>query len=918
MSWLSRVASVFRPSGVDRAFDEEIAFHIESRIDDLIAAGMTRETAEAMARRQFGNRLRLRELSRDVKLMPWLEDLARDVDHGLRALRRTPVFASVAILTLALGIGANTAIFSIVNGVLLRPLAYPRPAQLMYLDTQFPALGFPRFWVSVAEYLEFQQFNRSFADVGAFRTGEANLVTGARALRVRSAMVDAHLLITLGVQPAQGRLFTSQETGLVGPPPAKQAGDGTIATQVASAAVISYELWQSAFGGGPIVGHSVDVDGRRVQVVGIMGRGADLMDNNPEIWLPLGFTDEERRERNNHNLFLIGRLKEGVHRAAAQAELNALIETWGARAGITPGPDHAGHVFLPLARASDGHIMRMTPLADQILGRAGRSVWVLQAAVGLVLLIACANVANLLIGRAETRQREFAVLTALGASRGRLVRKALTESMILSVAGGALGVLLARAGVGVLVRAYPASLPRIGEVAVDLRVMLMSLAVAVVCGLLFGLAPMMHTRSDAMAEALKSGAHGSTGMTRRHLRRALVMAETALAVIVVVGAGLLLRTVQNLTAVDAGFDRSRLVTFSITLPPDGSDLLGRVRAYRMLLEQLRAIPGVRMATAMTSLPLESPLSSYQTEIPDSTDNSGPSIPTINYYQRVMSGYFETMGIPILQGRGFHSTDAASEGRVAVVNETLANRYWKGRDPIGQRLRPCCGANGNPWFTVIGLAKDVKQSGVDQPAGTEAYLLVDQLATDSPTTWVAFSPTTMHVVVRTTLPLATLAPTIARVVRDVDPAVPVTRLREMDEVFTDSIRRPRLLAQLLTLFSVLAVLLAAIGIYGVLASMVAERRREMAIRLALGAERAQLLRQVMTQGLMLAGAGVTMGLAGVLSINRLLASLLFGVQPADVMTLGIVIPSIVGTAALACWLPAWRASQLDPNVILRVE
>jgi hypothetical protein len=281
----------------------------------------------------------------------------------------------------------------------------------------------------------------------------------------------------------------------------------------------------------------------------------------------------------------------------------------------------------------------------------------------------------------------------------------------------------------------------------------------------------------------------------------------------------------------------------------------------------------------------------------------------------MSGYFETMGIPILQGRGFQPSDAASEGGVAVVNETLSDTYWKGRNPVGQRLRP---AATRPWFTVIGVAKDVKQRGVDQPVGAEAYLLVDQLATDSPTTWVAISPTTMHVVARTTLPLATLAPTIVRVVHDVDPAVPVARLREMNEVFTDSIERPRLLAHLLTLFSALALLLAAIGTYGVLASMVAERRREMAIRLALGANPAQLRRQVMRQGLMLAGTGVALGLAGVLGLNRLLASLLFGVHPADVMTLAIVIPSIVGTAALACWLPAWRASRLDPNVVLRAD
>ncbi len=494
----------------------------------------------------------------------------------------------------------------------------------------------------------------------------------------------------------------------------------------------------------------------------------------------------------------------------------------------------------------------------------------------------------------------------------------MAESVILSVAGGALGVLLARAGVEVLVRAYPASLPRIGEVAIDPRVMLESFVVAVVCGLLFGLAPMMHTRSDATMEILKSGPHGSTGTTRHHVRRALVMTEIALAVIVGAGSGLLLRTVHNLTVVDAGFDRSHLATFSITLPEANSNLLGRARAYQALLEQLRAVPGVRAATAMTGLPLDRPLDANQTEIANSTATSGPPVPTIDYYQRVMSSYFETVGIPILQGRGFQSADAGSKARVAVVNETLANTYWRGRNPIGQRLRPCCGDRGNPWFTVIGVAKDAKQGGVDQPAGSEVYLLVDQLATDSPTTWVAFCPTMMHVVVKTTLPLATLAQTIARAVRDVDPAVPVAHLREMDEVFTESIRRPRLLAQLLAAFSALALLLAAIGTYGVLAYMVAERRREIGIRMALGANRSSVIALVMKQGLLLTTIGVVAGLAGALGLNRLIASLLFGVQPTDSTTLAIAIATIMLVAVVACGLPAWRASRLDPNVALRTD
>ena len=882
---------------IDVEADDELRFHLEHQIEAYVAGGMSPVEARRIALRELGGMMQTREAVREVRTM-WLDSVWSDTRHAVRSLRRSPVFTAVALLTVALGIGANTAIFSIVNGVLLRPLAYAHPAQLMYLTTG-SSQPFP---VSVPEYLEFQQFNRSFADVGAFRTDEANLMAGERALRVRSAVVDSHLLNVLTVGLAEGRLFTSDDSHVTAP---ALPGASAVTQPVA---LVSYELWQSAYGAQSIVGHSVDVDGRRLQVVGVLAPGADLMDTHTEIWLPLGFTEAERQARNSHNLTLIGRLKEDVTATSAQNELNALTETWSARTGITPGAGHAGHVFLPAAKGGDGHMLRMTPLADQILGRAGQSIWVLQAAVGLVLLIACANVANLLLARAETRQREFALLAALGASRRRLVRKALTESVILAVVGGAIGVLLARASVEALVRVYHASLPRMSEVTVDMRVMLASFAMAVVCGLVFGLAPMTRTRSEATAEALKSGPRGSSGTTRHQVRRALVMAETALAVIVVVGAGLLLRTVHNLTAVDEGFDRSRLVTFSITLPRASFDLMGRVRAYQRILDQLRVVPGVRLATAMTGLPLDRPIISNQTEIANSTAPGASLAPLA--YQQVMSGFFETMNIPILQGRGFQSTDVASAGGIAVVNETLAKTYWTGRNPIGHQLRP---AGTNPWFTVIGVARDVMQTGVDQPVRAEAYVLVDQVSS-----FLSVSPTTMHVVARTTLPLPTLAPTIARVVRDVDPAVPVARLREMDEVFTESIRGPRLLAQLVGGFGILALLLAAIGTYGVLSYMVTERRREIGIRMALGANPSRVLAQVMKHGLLLTSVGVAAGVAGALGLNRLMTSLLFGVQPTDAGTLAAVILTVSLVAVVACGLPAWRASRLDPNAVLRED
>jgi predicted permease len=438
----------------------------------------------------------------------------------------------------------------------------------------------------------------------------------------------------------------------------------------------------------------------------------------------------------------------------------------------------------------------------------------------------------------------------------------------------------------------------------------------VATGIVFGLAPLMHTRAAALVTALKEGGdRGATGSARHHIRRALVMAEVALAVMLVIGAGLLLRTVANLTSVDVGFDRSRLVTFAIALPQaDYPQPRARAQMFQRLLEKLRAIPGVQAATAMSGLPPNRPLNANDTDIDNYMAPPEGPFENVDYYQNVMSNYFETMGIPIVQGRSFQPSDAASDGMVAVVNETLVNTFWKDQNPIGQRLRPCCG-DQIPWFTVIGVAKDVKQGGVDQKTGTEFYFFVDQTAM---LPQGGNAPVLMNLVVRTTIPPGTLRQSIEGAVRESDPSVPIVRLQEMDAVFNESIRRPRLLAQLLAGFAGLALLLAAIGTYGVLSYMVAERRREIGIRMALGADRGSVLSQVMKHGLILTTVGVAAGIAGALGLNQLIASLLFGVQPTDPMTMVAVVATITLVAVIACWLPAWRASRLDPNVVLRQE
>ena len=917
--WIQRVRGTLRPGRSDADLEEELRLHLQMADDDARRRGVPPAASTRAARISSGSLVPAMDALRDQRGLPWLDDLRRDVRHGLRSLRRSPGFTTIALVTLALGIGANTAIFSILNGVILRPLNYPRPEQLMRLTGHFPVAGSTGTGLSHPEYVEFREMNRSFADVGAFTTGggtvgggggawsgEVNIRAGDRPLRVRSAAVDDHLLRALGVQPAYGRFFAPGETdamadrpGLGGPP----------------LAILSHELWQRAFSGQPIVGTTVLVDGRPHDVIGIMPPDVDLVDSRPEIWLPLGMHPVIRQIRTSHVLNVVGRLKDGVTPEAARTELNAFLENWGERTGAK------GHVPARDSSRPQDHSLNLLGLQEAIVGDAGRAVWALQAAVGLVLLIACVNLANLSMARAESRRREFAVRAALGASRARLLRQTVTEGVLLSAAGGLIGVWLAYFCVRVVVLAYPGSLPRTNEVGIAAPVLLFAAAVSMAAGLLSGLAPMVQQETSAPASPLKDTTE--RGSARHRLRRALVAAEVALAVILVIGAGLLLRTVYNLTRVDAGFDRSRLVTFSMTLPRATTEQEGRAQVYRRLLDSFRGIPGVEAATAMSDLPLTRATQGYSTGVQGEAGGARQASESVDYYQFVMSDFFGTMGIAIVAGRSFEPADLTSLERVAIVNETLATRLWKGRDPIGQRVRPnlaaSMGTANNPWHRVIGVARDVKEAGVDRPSGTELYLFAEQPAPSlegNQRPWVANAPPTMHVVLRTNLPPSALSHTLEQAVREVDPSVPLVRLREMDDVFTQSIRQPRLLAELLGTFAGLALLLAVVGTYGVLSYMVVERRREIGIRMALGADRFEVIRLVMKQGLQSTAIGVAVGVAGAFAVTRLIGSLLFGVRPTDGLTTASVIALITTVAALASILPAWRASRVDPSVVLK--
>jgi predicted permease len=910
-----RLRSLCHRPNVDFELEAELRFHLDQLIEEKISSGMTPEDAIRAAQRTIGAIAQYKEECRDMRRIHFVEDLVQDVRYTLRSLAKSSGFMAVVVATLALGIGANLAIFTIVHGVLLRPLDYPKPDQLMYLTAESPAIGDTGSALSPPEYMEFRQMNRSFSEVGAYSTGgaayttgEVNLTAGDRPLRVRSISVDAHLLKALGIQPERGRFFTDEETS---------RWTGSLPPPIA---ILSDELWRTAFGGRPLVGQKVEIEGRPHEIIGIMPAGADVMDHHTQVWLPLWLPPTMVRQREAHVLYVIARRKDGVTAKRARTELGAFLENWGDRAGTRE------HVPTNHPARSVDHTLRLWSLQDAIVGNARRPIWILQAAVGFVLLIVCANLANLVMARAGSRRREFALRTALGASHGRLLRQSLTEGAVLSGAGGILGLCLASAGVRALIRAYPASIPRTADVTIDVPVLLVALGLSAGTALLFGFVSLGRRRMSAqpfggvvrgsseisMMTALKESARVASGAWRHYARRGLVAAQVAFAVMLVIGAGLLVRTVYNLTRIDAGFDRSRLVTFSMTLPMANSEPETRAQAYQRILDRLRSVPGIWGTAAMSGLPPDRTPDAIATPIEDYTSDDGKNFAIIDYYQFIMGDYFGTMGIPILAGRGFERTDNASQGKVAVVNETFVKRIWKGQNPIGHRVRPpggSFGADDNAWHRVIGVAKDVRQHGVERPAGTELYISLDQHDV---------APPSMNVVMRTTLPPAALSGTIERIVGDVAPGVPIVRLRDMNSVFAESIRRPTLLAQLLGAFAGLALLLAAIGTYGVLSYMVTERRREIGIRVALGATRSHVLTQIMKQGLQVTALGVIVGLAGALAVNRLMASLLFGVQPTDTVTIVFVIATITAVAVVASCLPAWRASRLDPNVVLREE
>ena len=883
---MSAFRNLFARNTVERDLDQELRSYVELLTEEKIKAGLSPDEARRAARLEAGSIEHIKDEVRDVRKGSLLDSSMQDFKYGLRLLRRSPGFTILAVLTIGLGIGANSAIFSVINGVVRKPLAYPNADQLMFITSQFPTLNFNKFWMSPPEYFDYREHTKAFAHIGAYSTGAMNLSEGDRPERVNAAFITASMFDVLGVRPIRGTAFTPEQD--------RPGADPVV--------LLSHEIWTRAFAADPaVVGKTAMIQGRQRTILGVMPPGFDLHDSKSQLWIPLGLNPENRQNRGSHGIYVVGRLADNVTPAQANSELQGFLKQWGQ--------------WWPQAHVPNDstHRVQMEPLRDEVVGNVRRALWVLQGAVALVLLIACANVANLLLARAESRHKEFAVRTALGASKTRILRQFMTEGTVLSVLGAALGLALAFWGLKALLAANPESVPRAREITLDPVVLAFTIGVALLTGLIFGLAPLLHMGDQAVSLSIKEGGVRSTaGSGRNRVRRGLVVAEIALAVMLVIGAGLLIRTFKNLTSVDAGFDAENRVTFGLVLPAAAyPDSQRATDVITNLMRKLDEIPGVERVAAMQGLPPQRPVNANDTNFEGYTPGPNDPPANVDYYQTASLGYFETMGIPMVKGRSFQAGDAIGSP-VVVINEALAKRFYKDTDPIGRRLNPFFGPN-SPLFTIVGVAKDVKQGGLEAPAGTEIYFNFEQLPR-----LVGFATRSMNIVLEVSRPLSSVLPAIRSSVVAIDPGLPIVQMRTMEDVVGASLTRQRFLSLLLGIFAGVALLLAAIGTYGVLSYMVSERHREIGIRMALGAGNSQVVGLVLKQGITIAVIGIVVGVAGALALSRITQTLLFGVDPADPLTFGIVIGVIALVATAACLIPMRRATRVDPLTAIRAD
>jgi putative ABC transport system permease protein len=812
-----------------------------------------------------------------------MESFLQDCRYAVRILARSPGFTLIAVLALALGIGANSAIFSIVNAVILKPLPYDKPEQLVQLWMRFTGIGIPndQNWVSAPEFVDLQQ-NQSLSHLAAISSTSFNINITGTPERIDSAVVSTTFFPLLGVQAQLGRVFLTEEG---------QPGRDRVV-------LLSDGLWRRRFGADPAIsGRKLVMNGQSYLVVGVLPRDFQLP-LEAEVWTPLVFSadDLSPNNRGSHQYQVIARIKTGLSLEQARADMDAVSQRI-----IEQHPDY--HY-----REVNFRVLAI-PLLEQQIGDIKTALWVLMSAVGLVLLIACANVANLLLVRASSREREIAVRQALGVSRWRLIRQLLTESAILGLLAGMIGLFLGYWALRLLTTLAATSFPRVVEAHMDLRVLAFTLLVSLATGILFGLAPAFSSR-HVTHDALKEGGRGGTaGAGSQRLRGTLVVAEVALSLTLLVGAGLLIRSFIRLQDVDTGFRPEGVLTMRIALPSEKYVKMEQNRTFfRELLAQIRQLPGVDAAGGATGLPLTATGWSGTTTVDSQAVQPQDASPEADQ-RPVFPGYFEALAIPLVRGRYFEQRDNETAAPVAIIDETMANTYWPKEDPIGKRIKQGGRQSPQPWRTIVGVVRHVRYRTLESPSRVEFYWPYDQ---------TSFPLGSMSLAIHTSSDPRSLAGVVQRQVQALDPDQPAYRIRTMGELMSESMARRRLSMLLLAVFAGLALALAAVGIYGIMSYSVAQRAHEVGIRMALGAGSMDVVRMVLGQSLGLTLAGILVGLMGSLALTNFLFSLLFNVKATDATTFLLVALILAVVALVASFVPAYRATTVDPVNALRQE
>jgi putative ABC transport system permease protein len=874
-----RIRALFRGRAVEGELDEELRFHLERQVEKYLQSGWSREEAMRRARVEFGGVEQAKEECRDARGVNFLETLFQDVRYGLRMLRSAPGFTAVAILTLALGIGANTAIFSLVDGVLLRPLPYRDPGRLTIVWEQDDH-GKPDN-VGYATYLDWKAQNKSFQDLALYSSWQPILQT-SEPEQLNGLRVTNNYFRTLGIRVELGRDFLPEE-------------DNPASLQVV---ILSHALWARKFNSDPnIVGKSIAMNARSYVVAGVLPASyQSLMTQGPqgpvEIWRVLGYdVSQPWACRTCHHLIAVGRLRAGVSLAQAKAEMDTIS------AALTKA--------YPKEYSASGAIL--TPLREQILGEASTALYILLGSVSFVLLVACANLANLLLARSTNREREIAVRTALGAGRGRIVRQLLAENCLLTLLGGAVGLIPAYLTPRVLAAVGTGNLPRLESVQLDWRVLTFTALASLLTGVFSGLVPAYRLSKTDVNESLKKGARGSTSGASRVLHGMLVVSEVALSLTLLVGAGLLLRSLAQLLMVSPGFDATYVLTLHTSVLGSRYKDNNVLREYfKDAVERLRALPGVQAAAAANQFPLSGNMDRYGFH-PEGKINANPELDENADRYCVTTGFLAALRIPLLRGRDIAPTDTADSPGVILINETTANRIWPTEDPLGKRVK--VGGLDHPWLTVIGVVGDVHHAGLDAAPTMQMYIPHAQ--------W-PFPDSDMTFVIRTSGPPAPIAPAATQAIHSLDSTQLLSHVMPLEDYVALSVQGRRFALILIGAFAAIGLLLSVVGIYGVTAYSVAQRTREIGIRMALGGQRSEVMGLLLRQGMALIVAGVLLGIAVSLGLTRFLASMLFDVTPTDPATFALVVTLLIIVAALACWIPARRAMRVDPMVALRYE